>query len=165
MTKERGNGANAVVLNRAGMILVAQQNYGENKWMLPGGEIERGELATHAAQEETEEETGILIDAAELRLIAYFVQRPRGFVFLFEATRFTGNVTLESTDEILQVQFMSIQQIIDNRKDFGLGYMRMILQYVRCVNRIDPMPFEGRLSNPVEFPKDIKAYESLVLRV
>ena len=150
MQKERGNGANVIVLNSKGEILVVRQNYGEKKWMLPGGEIERGESATHAAQEETEEETGIIIDAKELRLIAYFVQRPKGFVFLYETNKFSGEMVVEPEGEILEVRFMSLAEIIEKKDTFGLGYIRMIVRYMRCSQGIDQIPYEGRLSEPVE---------------
>lgn len=163
MQRERGNGANVVVLDKFGRILVVRQNYGENKWILPGGEIERGESASHAAQEETEEETGIQIDAENLRLIAFFVQRPKGFVFLFETDKFAGELVTEPTTEVLNARFMSLEEIYQNWNDFGLGYKRMILQYLRCKENIDPIPFEGRLSNPVEFPKG-GSYTETVLR-
>lgn len=157
MQRERGNGANVIVRDETERILVVRQNYGEKKWMLPGGEIERGESASHAAQEETEEETGIQIDAENLRLIAYLVQRPRGFVFLFETNKFTGELITETTTEVLETRFMSLEEIYQNWDDFGLGYKRMILQYLRCEAGIDSTPFEGRLSSPVEYPKDGKA--------
>lgn len=167
MVKERGNGANVVVLNNSGEILVVRQNYGEKKWMLPGGEIERGESPRHAAQEETEEESGVIIDENDLRLIAYFVQRPKGILFLFESLKFSGEINPEPNNEILEVRFMDFKEIIGRGDEFLLAYKRMILQYMRCAKCIDPVPFEGRLSNTVEYPKDlgIEKFSDLVLRV
>ena len=165
MQKERGNGANVVVLNSESEILVVQQNYGEGKWMLPGGEIERGESASHAGQEETEEESGVLIDATKLRLIAFFVQRPKGFVFLFEAKTFSGEIS-GPTSEIAEVKFMSFPEILESREKFGLAYIRMIIRYMRCIQDIDSVPFEGRLSDPVEYPRNLYGeYRNLVLVV
>lgn len=163
MVKERGNGANVIVLDAEGRILVEQQNYGEHRWMLPGGAIERGESPSHAAQEETEEETGIRIDAENLKLVAYFVQRPNGVVFLFETNRFSGALITESNEEVLEARFMSVQEIFQNWDGFGLGYKRMILRYLRCKAGIDQLPFEGRLSDPVEFPRGGE-YTDIVLR-
>jgi len=164
MLIERGNGANLIVLDKQGRILVARQNYGEKKLMLPGGKIERGESPTHAAQEETEEETGIITFEENFRLIAYFVQRPNGIVFLYETDKSTGEARTEITNEILEVKFMSPEEIFKNIDSFGLGYARMILQYLRCKRGIDIIPFLGRLSTPVEFI-NLGQYRDIVTRI
>ena len=122
--------------------------------MLPGGEIERGESPRHAAQEETEEETGILIDEAGLRLVAIFTQKPRGLVMLYDTDRFNGEVISHPTVEILEARFMSLKDIRRRNDEFGLGYGRMIMRWLRCINGIDPIPFEGRLSDKVEYLKN-----------
>ncbi|KKR31728.1 MAG: hypothetical protein UT65_C0019G0010 [Parcubacteria group bacterium GW2011_GWF2_39_8b] len=166
MKKERGNGANVIVLSPTDEMLVVRQNYGEKKWMLPGGNIERGESPRHAAQEETEEEAGTLIDEKELKLIACFVQRPNGIVFLYETRIFSGEILQEPTNEIIEVRFMSFEEIMERRETFGLGYMRMIVRYMRCKQGIDSIPYEGRLSDPVEYPKNLLAkYNDLVLSI
>ena len=163
MQKERGNGANVIILSPTDEILTLRQNYGEKKLMIPGGKIERGESPRHAAQEETEEESGLIIDEKNLRLIALLVQRPNGIVFLYETTIFSGEILQEETNEILEVGFMSFEQIIERREEFGLGYIRMILRYMRCRQGIDPIPYEGRLSDPVDYTKDLVAkYHDLV---
>jgi len=154
MTKERGNGANVIVVDAEGRILVERQNYGEKRWMLPGGAIERGESPSHAAQEETEEETGIVIYAENLKLVAFFVQRPNGVVFLFETNKFSGTLITEPNEEVLEARFMSVEEIFQHWDEFGLGYKRMILRYLRCRAGIDKIPFEGRLSDGVDFPRD-----------
>ena len=153
MLREPINGANAIVLDGEGKILMVRHSYGKKQWALPGGGIERGEAPSHGAQEETEEETGIIIDAGELRLIAYFVQRPKGIVFLFEATRFSGNLITEPNDEVLESRFMSFDEILKMESEVGLGYRRMIVRYRRCSLCIDKIPYEGRLSDKVEYPK------------
>lgn len=167
MHKERGNGSNVVVWNQNHEILVVRQNYGLKRWMLPGGEIERGESPRHAAQEETEEETGLLIDEKNLNLVAYFVQRPSGIVFLYETNKFSGQMNSEPTEEILEVCFMSFEEIVRRDEQFLLGYRRMILRYMRCKLGIDQSPYEGRLSDAVEFPKNLDGvnYRDIVLSV
>ena len=161
-----GNGANVIVLSPTNEILVVRQNYGEKKLMLPGGRIERGESPSHAAQEETEEESGIIIDANEFQLIAYFVQRPKGVVFLFETRNFSGEIINLPNEEILEARFMSFAEIIEQREQFGLAYIRMIIRYMRCSQGVDPIPYEGRLSDEVEFLKNMDAkYGNVVLKI
>lgn len=151
MKRERGNGANVIVVSPTEEILVVRQNYKDKKWMLPGGEIERNETPKDAAQSEVHEESGLIVEIEMLHLIAYFVQRPNGIVFLYETNIFSGEIITTPTDEISEVKFMSISEILSSLESFGLGYSRMILRYLRCKQGIDPFPYEGRLSVPVEY--------------
>lgn len=52
--------------NQHGQILLVKGWFGNQKWSLPGGGIERGETAVEAAQRELREETGIRLPQAEL---------------------------------------------------------------------------------------------------
>ena len=74
--KDLKNGANLIVLNEREEILVVREKTRKQKWMLPGGEIERGESFRHAAQSETEEETGIVTDENDFLLVV-----SSGFLF------------------------------------------------------------------------------------
>lgn len=162
-----GNGANLVVTDPHGRILVVRERTRKQLLMLPGGEIERGESPRHAAQEETLEETGLLTDEADFRLIGFFVQRPKGVVFLYETRRYSGDIITEPTDDTQEAFFMGIEEIMSRPDDFRTGYLRMILRYMRCINGIDQIPYEGRLSDPVEYPRrmDGHSFSELVLRV
>ena len=166
MRTERGNGANIIIVNQADEILVVQQNYGNKQWMLPGGTIERGESPRHAAQEEAEEETGIIVDENQMRLIAVLVQRPNGLVCLYETREYQGELVTEPTKEILAVSFMSFQEIVDRGEEFGLGYRRMIIRYKRCLHGLSSIPSEARLSDRVEYPAglDVK-FAGIILQV
>jgi 8-oxo-dGTP diphosphatase len=170
-TQDLSNGANLVVMDEKERILVVREKTVRSesnirRWMLPGGGVERGETPRHAAQSETEEETGILTDEADFRLIAFFAQRPKGAVFLYETERFSGEIRIQES-EVSEARFMSLQEIIEQQSGFGTGYLRMILRYFRCKYGIDPVPFEGRLSDPVEFPRNLKGghYQEIVLKV
>lgn len=166
MQRERGNGANIIIVNQKGEILVVRQNYGAKQWMLSGGEIERGESPRHAAQEETWEETGLTVNEEDMHFIALFVQRPNGFVCLYEATRFSGELISEPTEEILDRQFMSFQEIMNRGEEFGLAYRRMILHYKRCVHGLSCTPIEARLSDRVEYPKGLDLeFEGILLQI
>ena len=77
--KESGNGANLIVLDSEKKILVVRELTRKRLMMLPGGEIERGESPRHAAQEETEEETGLITDGADFRLIGFLFKGQRGW--------------------------------------------------------------------------------------
>lgn len=160
------NGANLVVVNDKDEILVVREKSRKQLLMLPGGEVERGESPRHAAQSETEEEAGIVTDEAHFRLIAIFVQKPKGFVILYETRRWSGEITVEHSDDTSEAFFISIDEIVRRQEEFRTGSLRMILRYIRCVRGIDQIPYEGRLSDPVELLKDPGAkYSEVVLLV
>lgn len=150
------NGANVIIVDDNGHILVEKSTYGSKKWMLPGGGIERGESAKHAAKSETEEETCLIIEEDDLSLVGYFKQRnpnaqDDGFVFLFECKRVKGTLTQEPNEEVSEARFMSIDEIIERREEFGLGYVRLIVHYFRVTKGFLQMPMEARLSDKVDY--------------
>lgn len=144
------NGANAVIINEKKELLVVQHNYRECKWALPGGGIHKKETARRAAAREVWEETGLFINPAELKITARLRQWNGGLLFLFEADGFSRELMTEPTDEILEARFMSLAEISHRQAEFGLGYTRMIIHYLRCVNGICPRPHVGTLSEAVE---------------
>lgn len=167
--KDLKNGANLIVLDGEERILVVREKTRKQLWMLPGGEIERGESFRHAAQSETEEETGIVTDESDFTLVAIFVQRPKGAVFLYETRRFKGEIDVPpDSDESSEARFMSFEEIVAMGEDgFRTAYLRMILRWKRCQLGIDKTPYEGRLSDRVEFPRNLDghSYAELVLIV
>lgn len=167
--KDPGNGANLIVLDDRERILVVREKTRKLMWMLPGGTVERGESPRHAAQEETEEETGVVTDETDFRLVGFFIQRPKGVVFLYETRRFSGEITVPpDSEEASEARFMSFEEIVEiGESGFRTAYLRMILRYKRCLLNIDRMPYEGRLSDPVEFPKNLDgdAYANVVISV
>ncbi|OHA91243.1 MAG: hypothetical protein A2758_02125 [Candidatus Zambryskibacteria bacterium RIFCSPHIGHO2_01_FULL_49_18] len=168
--KDLKNGANLIVLNEREEILVVREKTRKQKWMLPGGEIERGESFRHAAQSETEEETGIVTDENDFLLVAVFIQRPKGAVFLYETRRFKGEISVSPESlEAAEARFMSFEEILKMAEadEFRTGYLRMILRWKRIKIGIDQRPYEGRLSDPVEFPRHLDGgrYSDLVLTV
>ncbi len=148
------NGANIIIVDpRHGHILAVQHNYGEQKWALPGGGVEENERTEDGVIRETFEETGMLI--SEISLVARFQQRKpggedAGEVFLYETDMFSGNLETSHPEEIKDVKFINPHEIFFGRHLFGLGYKRMVAQWMRCSRGIDKAPFVGRLSNTVE---------------
>lgn len=163
--KDLNNGSNLIVLDEHQKILVVREATREKKLMLPGGRVDRGESPKHAAQSETEEEAHIVTDEEDFLLIGFFVQRPKGVVFLYETSRFTG--TPRESEETSEARFMNFEEIIENPDEFRTAYLRMILRWKRCKLGIDKVPYEGRLSDTVEFPRhlDGESYANVVLSV
>ncbi len=154
---KRLNGTNVIVENENEGILVGRSTYGERKFMLPGGGIDRGELPKHAATSETEEETGVLIQEEDLELIAYFIQRlvgvqsASGIVFLFKCTNHAQEKLITFTPELTDIQFMPIDEIFARQAEFSFAYFRMILMYLRIKAGFEKIPMEARLSETVEY--------------
>lgn len=153
------NGANLVVRKGSDHILIVRANYGEKKLLLPGGGVELDETPEQAVVRELHEETGLIANVMDLRLIARLVQRvptdkglQDGHLHLFETRRIGGEKFTLPTEEILDSGYMRIGEIVERHTEFGLGYRRMIYQYLRCVSGQSPLPFNGRLSDPVECP-------------
>jgi ADP-ribose pyrophosphatase YjhB (NUDIX family) len=152
------NGANLIVENEREEILAVREKTRKQAWILPGGEVERGEKPSHAAQSETEEETGIVTDVADYTQVAMLVQRPKGLVVLYSTKRYKGNIIISPhSQEVQDARFMSFREIMQlaERDEFRTGYVRMVLRYMRCKYGIDPTPFEGALRDAVEYPADL----------
>lgn len=152
------NGSNVIIENEDGHILVGRSTYGEKKLMLPGGAVERGELARHAAMSETEEETGVAVQEEDLQLYGFFIQRiPKlqsafGFLFLYHCNQYMSeeHVTI-SSPELEDVRFWSVEEIMANRDAFGLAYIRMIIAFLRVKEKRDKKPFERKLSDKIDY--------------
>lgn len=164
--RDSGNGANLIVLDSESRIAVVRERTRKQLLMLPGGEVERGESPRHAAQEETEEETGLVTDESDFLLIGLFVQRPKGMVVLYETRKFSGKLITEPTEDTSEAFFISFEDVLRRAEEFRTAYLRMILRYMRCVSGIDTIPYEGRLSDVVECPRNLGLqFSDLVLRV
>jgi 8-oxo-dGTP pyrophosphatase MutT (NUDIX family) len=61
-------GVRAVVIDPNGAVLLVRHRAGPHAWVLPGGGVEAGESAIHAAAREIHEEAGVQIDASTMHL-------------------------------------------------------------------------------------------------
>ncbi len=156
---KRINGVNVIVEDENGAILTGRSTYGkERKLMLPGGAVDRGELWKHAATSETEEETGIVIQEEDLKLIGTFVQRlsgvqsASGSVHLYHCSNYVKEEMVSVIEpELIDVRFRTIDEIMGNRDDFGLAYIRMIIAFLRVRDKLDKAPIERRLSDKIDY--------------
>lgn len=153
----RLNGSNVIVENQEEEILVGRSKYGTKLFMLPGGGIERGELPKHAGAAEAEEETNVVIEEKNLTLIGYFIQRIKyvesasGVLFLYWTTIYSDAEIASETEEFTDIQFMSFDEIMERKDEFGTGYLRAIVWWKRRKDGIDTEPVEKRLSDKVDY--------------
>jgi len=150
------NGTNLIIVNKEEKIYVQRANYGEKKLMLPGGGIERFENARVAAMRETREESGFLVDDKFFELCALFHQRPYGVVFLYITKEYEGEMMSEPDEEISERMFMSLEEILEKKDEFFLGYIRMIVHYFHWKYIRDKKGvIEGALSSEVLVPSSL----------
>jgi ADP-ribose pyrophosphatase YjhB (NUDIX family) len=89
-TYRRTEGANVLVTDDAGRLLVVRTTYSAGRWMLPGGKVERSETPQRAAVRETREETGL--NVAIDRLVLVDARRARDTSFVFAAALIGGHL-------------------------------------------------------------------------
>ncbi len=163
------NGANLIYENEKGEILLGLSGYpsqtdGKYRYMLPGGSIERGEHPCHAACTEMAEETDIHFYEKDLELVATFMQivigvaETNGVVFLFRAKKYLGEP--KPSEELTEFKYFSHEEIIalaqDEKKDtIGLGYLRMICQYLRWKQSDKKETIVARLSDKVSISQTV----------
>lgn len=162
-----------LVVRKGRLIVVIKHNYGnpEHRLALPSGSVEPGENAEQAVIREAQEETGLVIRMP--RHIGQFVQRYRiangggeGLFHLYDANGYyCGEPHIEPNEEIEWARYMSFEEIVERREEFGLGYLHLILQYMRCMDGLDPIPFYGRLSTPVKYEPWGLESKNLVLKI
>jgi ADP-ribose pyrophosphatase YjhB (NUDIX family) len=104
----RIEGANLLVTDDAGRILVVRPTYMGPGWMLPGGRVERGETPHAAAGRETREETGLEVVVERLLLVDAHESRDVSFVF---AGRAVGGDLEPQLGEIAEVGWLARDEI------------------------------------------------------
>ncbi len=151
------DGVNIIIEDFDGKILVGKATYGNQLYMLIGGGIERSETTRQAAISEVEEETGLIIEESDLTELGRFIQRIkgfpalRGFVFFFVVKKYNKDRLKEKSDELIDIQFMAIDEIIKRRKEFNTAYVRMIAWYSKIKSGLIQTPIEKRLGEEVEY--------------
>jgi ADP-ribose pyrophosphatase YjhB (NUDIX family) len=104
----RTEGANCLVRDDHGRLLVVRPTYSGGHWMLPGGKVERSETPQHAAIRETREETGLTVEIERLVLVDAHRARDTSFVFVARAM---GGSLEPQLGEIAEVGWLSREEI------------------------------------------------------
>jgi 8-oxo-dGTP pyrophosphatase MutT (NUDIX family) len=122
----------------AGKVLLLQRGAGSKfaplHWDLPSGKAGKGESVTAAATRELEEETGLTVDPASLRVAgiihgAWGVEAPNGFLtVIFAAQAWEGEPVNAEPRKHAQVAWFSVSaipsQLVPDRREVLLGYLR-----------------------------------------
>jgi 8-oxo-dGTP pyrophosphatase MutT (NUDIX family) len=159
------NGAFVITRDQHGRYVVLLGT--RKKWMLPGGGIKPFELPRFAAVRETNNESGLHLDATSLVQIGLFAQTIvivkdgrkiivpiSALVHLFNAPSYEGEFKKHPDKEVVERRFMTIEDIIEIHETEGtvrLGDLRMILYHDALTLGTIQGPVEGLLRDPVRF--------------
>lgn len=111
VTGAKRYGVKVMAFNGEGAILLVRHSYGNTAaWMLPGGAIDRGESADHAAARELMEETSLA--ATNLRLFSTYRTQAEGkddHISLFAAD-VTGAPVIDEK-ELLEARYWALTDL------------------------------------------------------
>ncbi|MDX3024933.1 NUDIX hydrolase [Streptomyces acidiscabies] len=122
-----------VIVRDGDKILLSQRGgpYGHGRWHMPSGKLDRGEALPEGAARELYEETGIIVDPADLQLvqIVHHRQDPEveriGFFFL--AGTWEGDPVNREPDKCMALTWFAADglpdDIIEYPKAGLLGYL------------------------------------------
>lgn len=112
---ERPRLSAVALVHHQGKILVGARRRGPGKgqFVLPGGGVEFGESVAHALMREVEEETGlsVAIDGDAIDMVELIGKKSHRVLLIF-AARPVGDITLEDTDELVDVQFIEPAELL-----------------------------------------------------
>lgn len=99
---------------REKVLMVKNENHGEQYWSMPGGAVEANETLHEAVRRETKEETGLSVRTGNLYMVREVLFEKKGhhaMIFTFEAAIIGGEIRIEDPDqEIMNVEWMDLQR-------------------------------------------------------
>lgn len=114
--------AGCAIFDEAGRVLLVHQTYGKMLWHLLGGITELGESPWDAAKRECMEEININVDLGPLSGL-YFLSHRDAYVFIFKATKYTGEPTPDGV-EIDEWGFFNVDNLPSPMENFTVTRIR-----------------------------------------
>lgn len=141
-------GVFVILRDDKGRCLMVRHNYGTEKYSLPGGKLEKGELYSEGGIREVLEETGLHIEIT--RLVGMFRLRlDEGDVILYEGRIFGGYGNMTLTSETSECKFFSLNEVKKLHSE-GKVYNAQLsaILWSELPLRLDGLPHEGWLTIP-----------------
>lgn len=113
-----------LLLRRGGDVLLGQRintGFGDGSWHPPSGHGENGESAVGALVREALEETGVIVDPAEVRLVHvlhHWTGSARMALF-FEARRWSGDLTVTEPDKCAAWEWFPLSALPEQMIPYG----------------------------------------------
>ncbi len=105
----------AGIIIRENKLLLVHQNYGNFRWILPGGHVEPHELPTEAAIREVYEETKIKAKIQGLVAVRNLVNETvNNTSLIYQMTPITENEPIPDGQEIDQAGFFALPEIMQS---------------------------------------------------
>ncbi|MEU7564515.1 NUDIX hydrolase [Streptomyces fradiae] len=108
---ERPRIAAAIVVHEGRVLMVRRRvSEGQLSWQLPAGEVEPGEEREAAAVRETQEETGLIVEA--VKLLGERVHPKTGSLMSYTACRILGGTAhVADTEELAELAWVAHRDI------------------------------------------------------
>ncbi|PXX57415.1 mutator protein MutT [Nocardia tenerifensis] len=107
-----------LLLSRGEQVLLARRRntrFGDGEWNAPGGRLDEGEDVLTAVLREAEEEIGVLVDRADVEMVASMhVQSPPGqalIIFVFRAETWSGEPWNREPDRCSELRWFDLDDI------------------------------------------------------
>ena len=94
--------------------LLAVRKHGTDRFLLPGGKLEPGETALHAAVREVAEELGVAVEPADLTLLGEFeavAANEPGHVVRSTVFTYAGRVEPTAAAEIAELRWATLGEL------------------------------------------------------
>ncbi|MBT9251610.1 NUDIX hydrolase [Bacillus halotolerans] len=126
----------ALIKSKCNQILMVDNH--EGHWSLPGGRVEPDETLIEAAIREVHEETGFEVEIGNLIAVneAKYVKRNHhAILFTFEARIVGGTEAIKKPNEILQIEWVDIEQANERMPYYSEGLKKMLTGYALYNNQ------------------------------
>jgi len=107
--------SHAVIFDKDNRVLLLKQNYGDGRWGLPGGSLEKGETVHDALIRECYEEIGIKVKIEYLSGI-YYHSEFNSHVFIFKCNDINENI-IKLSNEHSEYKYVEINELNEVQRE------------------------------------------------
>jgi 8-oxo-dGTP diphosphatase len=123
-----------VIVRDGDKVLLSQRGgpYGHGRWHMPSGKLDHGESLTHGAARELLEETGLVVDVADLRLVHvvhhHQAAETERIGFFFEARVWDGEPVNREPSKCLALEWFAVHDLPDDLIEYPGAGLRGYLE-------------------------------------